>query len=226
MNPLLLAFSIVAPSVAAFDYYVLALSWQPQFCKSQHYVGGCQTPTEYMKYHPTIHGLWPNYNNASFPSFCTKEKLRQDTIHEIGKDTIDQHWPDVKTNYSTRFIAYEWAKHGTCSDLNQLEYVRATIDLAKALGTPSVISNNLGQSVSTDAIRWAYGGQNKTVALVCSGPYLSEVRTCHDKSMKQIPCPVSVIRRDNCKSNTTKIRRFDDDLYKNSRKRKYTPSNM
>ena len=183
----------------------------PQFCKLKNNTGGCTDPTDFMQSHVTVHGLWPSTNKSTgtSPSFCTKETLQKRTIQAIGKATLNQFWPDVQTNYSHRLIAYEWAKHGTCSGLKQLQYVRSAIHLAKTLGTPTVISNNVGWSASTDDIRRAYGGPQKAILFCSAGGFLTEVRTCHDKvTMDQIPCPPMLRRKDNCRYRRARVRRF------------------
>jgi ribonuclease I len=56
-----------------FDSFVLEQSWQPTFCAGEHYPG-CVQPTEYMKTHLTLHGLWPQYDKsrggATYPQNC------------------------------------------------------------------------------------------------------------------------------------------------------------
>jgi ribonuclease I len=208
-----LFFSVLASSAVhvstAFDYYVFAQTWVPQFCKLKNNSGGCTDPTDFMQSHVTVHGLWPSTNRSANPSFCSKEPLRARTIQAIGKATLDQFWPDVQTNYGHRLIAYEWAKHGTCSGLKQLQYLRSTIYLAQTLGTPAVISNNVGWSASTQAIRQAYVGPEKAILFCSAGGFLIEVRTCHDKTtLSQIPCPPELRRHDNCRYHTARVRKF------------------
>ncbi|OQR95663.1 hypothetical protein THRCLA_07675 [Thraustotheca clavata] len=206
---------VAAKSDESFDYYLLAQTFQPLFCSTGNYAG-CENPTEFMKTNLTIHGLWPNYNDGTFPSFCSDEKLSKATIEAIGQDTINTYWPDVKTNYGTNFISNEWDKHGTCSGMNQLDYIGATIDLEIELGTPEIISSNVGKSVVGSEIRKAYGGDNM-VALVCVHGALSEVRTCYKNTESgpgdRMPCPENILKRDNCGKKTGKkiaIYSFED----------------
>ncbi|MCZ7673246.1 MAG: hypothetical protein M5U34_42080 [Chloroflexi bacterium] len=55
-----------------FDYYVLALSWQPAFCESQSRKPECasQTRDRYDATNFVLHGLWPNQADDPSHSFA------------------------------------------------------------------------------------------------------------------------------------------------------------
>ncbi|OQR81278.1 hypothetical protein ACHHYP_16525 [Achlya hypogyna] len=199
---LVLAIAAAAHSVQAFDFFLLSQTWQPAFCSSGNYPG-CDSPTAFMQSNLTIHGLWPENQDGSYPSFCDPNNvLSQDTIDAVGMDAINKYWPDVKTNYGTDFISNEWAKHGTCSGLEQVDYINAAIATEKTLGTPSFISNNAGSSVLATALRAAYG--SNTVALICKKNVLTEVRSCWSVDgssgapAHQIPCPNALLNQETC----------------------------
>ncbi|KAH9072610.1 hypothetical protein Ae201684P_015685 [Aphanomyces euteiches] len=96
----------------------------------------------------------------------------------------------------TDFMSSSLTIHGFGVD--QAAYVQAAIDIETKLGTPSIISNNIGSTVSYRDLIGAYGSGN--VALRCAGSdnALSEVRTCYDRAYNQIACPASVLKQDNC----------------------------
>ncbi|KAH9181609.1 hypothetical protein AeNC1_016414 [Aphanomyces euteiches] len=156
----------------SFDFYVFSQSWQPYFCTTGNH-RGCENPTDFMSSNLTIHGLWPNYNSGGFPSFCGGSALTQSDIDQVGADSV---------------------AHG----VDQAAYVQAAIDIETKLGTPSIISNNIGSTVSYRDLIDAYGSGN--VALRCAGcdNALSEVRTCYDRAYNQIACPAWVLKQDNC----------------------------
>ncbi|CAK4613971.1 hypothetical protein LEN26_004031, partial [Aphanomyces euteiches] len=188
---------------ASFDFYVLAQSWQPYFCTTGDFPG-CDNPSDYMTTQLTIHGLWPNYNSGSYPADCGGASLTQADINKAGASDVSKYWPDVKTQGWT-FVSNEWDKHGTCSGLTPSNYVSSTINLHKKVGTPSVISGNVGRNnVPASTIRAAYG--TNYVSLICKGSNhaLSEVRTCHSADLKtQIVCPSSVLSQDSCGKQTS-----------------------
>ncbi|KMT10148.1 hypothetical protein BVRB_5g119090 [Beta vulgaris subsp. vulgaris] len=79
-----------------FDYFNLALQWPGTYCRNTHKCckknGCCRRdgpPT-----HFTIHGLWPDYNDGSWPSCCTNADF---DINEIStlRDVLDEYWPSL-----------------------------------------------------------------------------------------------------------------------------------
>ena len=128
--------------------YVLAYSWQPEFCFGQSSYVGCATPSDFWRSHFTLHGLWPQYTTSGYPSNCGSAPLLPDVLKvTIGMETMTQYWPNVKNAEGTAdyfsFYQHEWSKHGTCSGLTQPQYFNATIGLIKTFGTPEIVSNNV-----------------------------------------------------------------------------------
>ena len=128
--------------------------------------------------------------------------------------TMTQYWPDVK--YSTdspdynEFWTHEWTKHGTCSGLTQQAYFTEAINLSKLAGTPSLISSNIGDTISASSLRDAYGGASY-VSLQCSGgSYFVGTYTCYNRNTDgtvgaQTTCPSDVIAEDTCSATTISI---------------------
>lgn len=203
-------------STTSFDLYLLAQSWQPEFCYGTSYPG-CSHPEEYWKTHFTIHGLWPQYASSGYPQSCTNEPFDESIPDEIGWDTMTTYWPNVKYDETssdyTEFWEHEWSKHGTCSNLSQYDYFSSAISLLQKFGTPSVVSDNVGGSVSKSSLQAGFGG-SKYVSLQCQGgQYLSEARTCWSKDsnnfpVAQIECPSSVLSQDTCSKSTIIIEAF------------------
>lgn len=72
---LLLAVGLtVVLSLPEFDFYILATFWPAELCHSES-INECKYPEPFWKTHFTGHGLWPNDNNGTWPSYCTKESL-------------------------------------------------------------------------------------------------------------------------------------------------------
>lgn len=198
------------------DIFVFAYSWTPEFCYGQASYAGCKTPNDFWNKYFTIHGLWPQYSTGGYPATCTTEPFNSSIPIEIGWDTMTTYWPDVQyaetdSNYDS-FWEHEWTKHGTCTGLSQYNYFQNTINLIKKFGTPSVVTANVGGSVSASSLRQAFGGSTM-VALQCeSGQYLSGAYTCWSQSngvpQQQITCPSDVQKEDTCTSSTVKITSF------------------
>jgi ribonuclease I len=98
----------------------------------------------------TIHGLWPEYNNGSWPQYCADETFRPSTIDKIGKAELRLYWPNAENVPMEPIIQgkysiwdHEWSKHGTCTGLSQLDYFNETLFTYQELMDPFNINMNL-----------------------------------------------------------------------------------
>lgn len=61
----------------------------------------------------TIHGLWIDYHNRSYPQFCNMtDKFNLNELTEL-KDNLYKKWDGCYGN-SEDLWEHEWDKHGTC----------------------------------------------------------------------------------------------------------------
>ena len=88
-----------------FDYYLLNLSWSPEFCSLHDTNAQCSTRPGFI-----VHGLWPENNDGTWPAFCAE---RQGPVRP--EENLDIT-PDAS------LLAHEWAKHGTCTMLSAEEF--------------------------------------------------------------------------------------------------------
>lgn len=169
-----------------FDSYVLAMSWQPAFCK---YVAkpGTKPECEALQDgqlvidHLTLHGLWPNskpcgtnYGNCGGPKL------------DLADTTVSQLAPWMPNfYYDTDLGTHEWDKHGTCQALPDDDYFLGALRLVKAVDQSSVgdlIKSRVGSSMTDQEffgqIASDYGQDvADRVMLICTkGKYLQEVR--------------------------------------------------
>ncbi len=84
-----------------FDFYLLNLSWAPEFCSIQGTSSECSAPHGFI-----VHGLWPQNDDGTYPVDC--EPDRPGPAHPERNLDIT---PDMK------LLAHEWTKHGTCTTL-------------------------------------------------------------------------------------------------------------
>ncbi|XP_011628780.1 ribonuclease 2 [Amborella trichopoda] len=79
-----------------FDYFLLALQWPGTICQRTHHCcssNACcrrsSSPTEF-----TIHGLWVDYNDGSWPACCGRSDFDENKITAlIG--TLEKYWPSL-----------------------------------------------------------------------------------------------------------------------------------
>ncbi len=210
-----------------FDFYVLSMSFQPEFCYQHRNDSfpGCENPRELWRSSLTLHGLWPEDNDGTWPSTCTKEKFNPKTVADLGPDRFATLWPNVKASEHSKahyaFWGHEWSKHGTCTGLSQDEYFDTA--LKHFLPTPSIVREKYGKELPASDLLKAYrvdqsydGGD---VVLVCSGGgrYLSEVRICvardrQGNGSQRIDCIEEVAEEGNCSEIIT-IPKFYIDVH-------------
>ncbi|KAJ1701430.1 hypothetical protein LUZ63_001209 [Rhynchospora breviuscula] len=140
-----------------------------------------------------IHGLWPNYNNGSYPANCDPNNPFAISQIQDLVSSLRANWTSLScpSSDSSSFWQHEWDKHGTCSEtvLNQHGYFQAALNLKSKTGLLSClksagISPNGGSYTSTNveaAIKTCIG---HTPYVECnkdaSSRYqLYQVYTCH-----------------------------------------------
>jgi len=238
MRVLLLVFAVVAVVLAKdscdgddwgtsgdFDFYVYQQSWSAQYCKGSSYPG-CKNPIPTMKTNLTIHGMWPNYASEQsghwWPQCCQSSAGQSLTnaVYQALKNQLWECWPNEEDPQPTKVTDslwdHEWNKHGTCSGLAQKDYFNSGISVDFTLGTPSLITDNVGGSVSVSQLESVYngspcprGGACKVV-VGCTDGELSDITTCWDKDLNQMVCPAEVVSTDNqCTDSTVNILSFD-----------------
>jgi len=203
---------------SSFDFYVYSMSYQPEFCRenNEKFVG-CHDPNKFWEGQMTIHGLWPNREDGSWPSTCSQEKLDDSLLQNLS-DTMSKEWPNIKATKDSpaydSFWSHEWVKHGTCSGLSQEDYFSTALKLL--LPTPSVVKEKYGDIVERTELEKGFGGDgadDTNTVLVCKSGYLSEVRVCFGKVDggavgERRPCPGTVLKEDSC-GDDIKIASFD-----------------
>ncbi|KAK0386367.1 hypothetical protein NLU13_6204 [Sarocladium strictum] len=68
----------------------------------------------------TIHGLWPDYCDGTYPANCDSSRaytnITEIIASQAGNSTLaymDKYWKDQQGNDES-FWEHEWSKHGTC----------------------------------------------------------------------------------------------------------------
>ncbi|KAJ3673370.1 hypothetical protein LUZ60_006744 [Juncus effusus] len=200
----LLSLSLFAAVSCArdFDFFYFVQQWPGSYCDTQRRC--CYPTTGKPAAEFTIHGLWPNYNDGTYPSNCDQnQEFDYSEIEDLEK-TMQSYWPTLAcpTSDGEKFWAHEWNKHGTCaeSNLDQHSYFLSALtlhkkaDILKALkaagikpddgfyslaSIKSVIKDSIGFTPGIECNRDGSGNNQ-----------LSEIYLCVDTSgEKFIECP-------------------------------------
>lgn len=126
----------------AFDYYVLALSWEPGFCATTTgHADECRAPKGFV-----LHGLWPQLEGGDYPSNCDGPDLTADQRKQWGPIYAD---PSL--------INHEWPKHGTCTGLTANAYFQlSSKDVAAVTIPPAYRANAILRKNDIPAITKAF----------------------------------------------------------------------
>jgi ribonuclease T2 len=177
-----------SPTLAPFDYYLLSLSWAPEFCAQPGVAAANQKEcASGQKIGFVVHGLWPQLSEGQSPESCAPAK-------SVPRAVINFILPYMP---SQSLIQHEWATHGTCTGLTPSEYfadvlqarsaVQVPVQFAALLETatesPGQIENQFAESNP--------GYPSTAVRSACRNGALTEVRICFDKDLKPQACTAS-----------------------------------
>ncbi len=193
-------FSLAVASLAAqprrttpgkFDFYVLSLSWSPDYCASPAGVRDrfqCAGP---RKYGFVVHGLWPQFERG-WPQDCTTDPLN--LPGPLKKDILE-------IMPSERLMNHEWRKHGTCSGLTPQQYFEGILSSWANVRIPPELKSLTAAEVEfspADLERKFLaanpGLKQNMLAVDCTGRFLKEVQVCFDKNLKFRACSAQVER--------------------------------
>lgn len=170
-----------------FDYYVLAMTWAPNWCATEG-AGrpACDRPAGW-----TLHGLWPQFERG-WPSFCrtgARDPSRRQTAAEA--DLFG----------SSGAAWYQWKKHGRCSGLDPADYFALARHAFEQVERPEVL-RRLERPVRLPArvieaafLRDNPGWSADMLTITCKQGRIMEARLCLTRSLEPRMCGDDV-RRD------------------------------
>lgn len=175
-------------TAGVFDYYLLSLSWSPEYCATSRRDAELQCARPYAF---VAHGLWPQHERG-WPSDCTSKE-------RVSDATIERLLPLMP---SRGLIIHEWRKHGSCSGLKADAYFAQLERAYRAISIPARYQR-LDQplTVRTAELRRDLLAANPALnddglVLQCSGRYLQEARICLDRRLSPRACAAGL--RDRC----------------------------
>ena len=173
-----------------FDYYVMALSWSPNWCEIEGEAKGSDQCDARHDHGWILHGLWPQYHRG-FPSYCrTSERAPSRGQTNAMADIM-----------GTGGLAwYQWKKHGVCSGLSSAEYYELSREAYASVQRPEVFRKltkdiKLPASVVEDA--WLKANpqlEADGITITCRQGHIQEVRVCLSRDLEPVPCGQDVVR--------------------------------
>jgi ribonuclease T2 len=176
-----------APRPGQFDYYVLALSWAPNYCAGhpKDRSSECR-PGQNAGF--VLHGLWPQASKGRPPVQCGPARP---VPHAVVRHML-QYFP------SKGLIQHEWRQHGVCSGLSPAEYFTKVEQAFTALQVPEQYrSLEHNQNFSTRVVERSFEDANhappESFRISCrSGGALVNVTACLSKDLVYQACTASV----------------------------------
>ncbi|SHE77213.1 ribonuclease T2 [Ruegeria intermedia] len=189
------AFSAVAAlaegeKAGEFDYYVLSLSWSPNWCAREGDARGSDQCDARHDHGWILHGLWPQFHQG-WPSYCPTPKAPPSRA-------MTRQMQDIQG--SSGLAWHQWKKHGTCSGLSAVDYYALSRQAYERINRPAVF-RKLDKPVKLPArvVEQAFvqanpGLEPDMITVTCNSGYIEEVRICLSRELDPVPCGRDVIR--------------------------------
>ncbi|HKT48918.1 MAG TPA: hypothetical protein VJV96_01410 [Candidatus Angelobacter sp.] len=182
---------------ASFDYYLLSLSWAPNYCASHPSDSSseCQAGNHTAF---VLHGLWPSSDDDPM------KPLNCQPARPVAGDIVQhmlEYFPDKG------LIQHEWAKHGTCSGLSSAQYFGKVEQAFKAVQVPDryktlTHSQQIGVKDLEHDFAQANNAPAKAFRASCHAGQLVALEACLDKDLHYQACPASARE---CPSNQVRL---------------------
>ena len=165
-------------------YYLLAISWTPQWCRTLGQKGTeqqveCGQPLGF-----TLHGLWPNGAAPPYPRYCRP-------VGGLDAGLVRRMYCRTP---SAELLQHEWQAHGACAWRDARAYFADSARLFDRVTLPKVEAIPAAD-LTAGAVRAAFIAKNpglrREAVFVATtrGDDLTEVRLCYDLKYKPAACP-------------------------------------
>jgi ribonuclease T2 len=169
---------VIPTPTGHFDYYLLTLSWAPEYCHGHSNSPECDGS------HPgfVVHGLWPQFQDGQWPSQCSAAPGLSNPTSML----------DIMP--APRLIAHEWPTHGTCTGLTANQYFAVVRQAYQSIKIPAALVNPTQTSRQSAAeIKQLFVESNPAIstddiAISCHNRYLAGVEFCLSKTLQPIAC--------------------------------------
>lgn len=178
------AFSAAADEAGDFDYYVMSLSWSPNWCDRTGYDRKSEQCEEDRDLGWILHGLWPQYEEG-WPAYCETE------FDEPYYSELEA----VEDLFGTASLArHQWEKHGSCSGLDVQDYLSESVSAYFSVKRPGIFRTwTETRYVPAKAVEKAFLIANpdleeRGVTITCQSGQIQEIRVCLTKDLEPREC--------------------------------------
>ncbi|KAF1752549.1 hypothetical protein GCK72_019104 [Caenorhabditis remanei] len=228
--------SILCRDGVPFDYLMFTTIYPVAVCRADDdsVPESCEIPDGTPQW--SIHGLWPNFENGSYPQNChgTPKHFDENLIKSI-EDRLIKIWPNLYPKKTIQsFWKHEYDKHGTCAQSEKLfeselayftEVMKVfdSIDVAGALKSIGPSDKNIGGIDLKNSLAGVLEG--KSFEFNClrdkkTKQYLlGDIRICLNKDLTLRDCPGHHVD-----SHLNRVSRFERSTRKGQRGQPPLPS--
>jgi len=157
-----------------FDYYVLSMSYAPNFCGDKQDDGECDPNKNFGL---VLHGLWPSYVSGKWPQCCVQSSYSSRQL----TNSYPSGWDAIAPEYGTLGV-HEWERHGTCDGKNEgpKVFFAKAFNLAKDYVTHGALP--------TDSAGLANAIQPNGQIHYYNDGSLQEIHWCFDRKLNPADC--------------------------------------
>ncbi len=154
-------------AASGFDFYLLNLSWSPEFCHSHPDAAECGRRSTFV-----LHGLWPQNNDGSYPKQCGNAPGPSDP------GQFSDIYPEPG------LLEHEWKTHGVCTGLSANDFFGAARTAYRSVKIPAQLANLSAQTaMPPEQIAALFSESNpgisrESLAISCGNNYLTAVYVC------------------------------------------------
>ena len=184
------ALTMAEDEAGVFDYYVLSLSWSPNWCVLEGDARQSPQCDESHNFGWVLHGLWPQYETG-WPQDCF-------SIHTPPSRAMTNGMADIMGTSGLAW--YQWNKHGSCSGLSPVNYYALAREAYDRVARPEVL-RRLTDAVTLPAalIEEAFLRDNPDlsrdmITITCRSGHIQEARICLTRSLEPRICGADVVR--------------------------------
>jgi len=176
-----------------FDYYLLTLSWSPEFCHSHADKPECRSGHHGF----VVHGLWPQYTDG-FPENCSTAPGLSNPAE------MADIMPDAG------LVTHEWSTHGTCSGLDADSYFKllrrafTSVKVPEGFADPRENFSISPQEVKNEFVQANPNLRPDELTVSCGNNYLTAVSMCMTKDLKPMTCQ----NLRDCRANVIRVPRI------------------
>ncbi len=181
----LLIWSPASAGNGSFDYFLLSLSWSPQFCAEHGSQPFARRQCAAGDRGFVLHGLWPEDNDGGHPASCRP-------AGRVPSRLVDRMLPMMP---SEGLIQHEWVTHGTCSGQSMDDYFDSLAQAFRKLRIPAPLRQPAPPlTTSVRRLKEMFANANPGLAgsmmtVRCGrGNAVEEVWICLDKSLNFRDC--------------------------------------